>query len=458
MAEEQNKTPLYQRYNYDDVFNRSVIAGLLYLLNHRLTYKQTWDDNTVEEVTVPFAYNFAHARDQRFAQDNYTFFGRECFSDKLIDGKFDMCPRFAMTYSGSQIEASNITNRFVKGTYLKDENGVLTSYTAFMYSIPLTLNFDFEGWIDTLETAFKIEQAIRETFYKNQSFNVLYRGMKIGCRAGFPETYSTGDKTVSYSFESESQLIKMSFSLSVETYQPCFDESQSIQSDKKIEHFAFDPDVFNGNVNPETKKVELNLHPIDTSKFYAAGQTIELSWDAISNSSDVYTVLVYYITPDGDKHIIDCSLRQHNFIDWTIPSTISNFKQPNIVFYDDNKIIKKEPKVVVIPESTGYVNSECFGVIDPGEFNQDGYCQVSCEYIDSSANINIYDGYIAEFSKDEGLKQIYYYKDLPEVHFDITNTKRLKYKKGDFGVEITVGIAYPQDTRIKSEIHNMLII
>ena len=458
MAEEQNKTPLYQRYNYDDVFNRSVIAGLLYLLNHRLTYKQTWDDNTVEEVTVPFAYNFAHARDQRFAQDNYTFFGRECFSDKLIDGKFDMCPRFAMTYSGSQIEASNITNRFVKGTYLKDKNGVLTSYTAFMYSIPLTLNFDFEGWIDTLETAFKIEQAIRETFYKNQSFNVLYRGMKIGCRAGFPETYLTGDKTVSYGFESESQLIKMSFSLSVETYQPCFDESQSIQSDKKIEYFAFDPDVFNGNVNPETKKVELNLHPIDTSKFYAAGQTIELSWDTISNSSDVYTILVYYITPDGDKHIIDCSLRQHNFIDWTIPSTISNFKQPNIVFYDDNKIIKKEPKVVVIPESTGYVNSECFGVIDPGEFNQDGYCQVSCEYIDSSANINIYDGYIAEFSKDEGLKQIYYYKDLPEVHYNVTNTKRLKYKKGDFGVEITVGIAYPQDTRIKSEIHNILII
>ena len=123
---EDQKTPLYQRYNYDNVFNRSVIAGLLYLLNHKLTYEQIWDDNTVEKVTIPFAYNFAHAKDQRFAQDNYTFFGRECFSDKLIDGKFDMCPRFAMTYTGSQIEASNITNRFVKGTYMKDENGVLT--------------------------------------------------------------------------------------------------------------------------------------------------------------------------------------------------------------------------------------------------------------------------------------------------------------------------------------------
>ena len=456
---EEHKTTLYQRYNYDNVFNRSVIAGLLYLLNHKLTYEQVWDDNTVENVTIPFAYNFAHAKDQRFAQDNYTFFGRECFSDKLIDGKFDMCPRFAMTYTGSQIEASNITNRFVKGTYMKDENGVLVSYTAFMYSIPLTLNFEFEGWIDTLETAFKIEQEIRNTFYKNQTFNVLYKGMKIGCRAGFPETYTLADKTVSYSFESESQLIKMSFSLAVEAYQPCFDESQSIQSDKKIEYFGFDPTVYNNHIISENKKIELHLHQIDTSKYYVAGQTIEISWDVISTSSDVYTILIYYITPDGDKHIIDCSLRQHNFFDWTIPETISNFKQPKILFYDNDGInIKKDPKVVVIPESTGYVNSGCFCILDPGEFTNDGYVQVSCEYIDASSNIKIHDCYIGEVSKDKGLKQIYYYKDLSDEMFVITNPKRLKYKKGDFGTEITIGIAYPQNTEIKDEIHKLLII
>ena len=457
---EDQKTPLYQRYNFDNVFNRSVIAGLLYLLNHNLTYEQVWDDNTVEQVTVPFAYNFAHARDQRFAQDNYTFFGRECFSDKFIDGKFDMCPRFAMTYTGSQIEASNITNRFVKGTYMKDENGVLTSYTAFMYSIPLTLNFEFEGWIDTLETAFKIEQAIREAFYKNQTFNVLYRGMKIGCRAGFPESYSVGEKTVSYSFESESQLIKMSFSLAVEAYQPCFDESQSIQSEKKIEYFAFDPAVYNNHNTPTNKQIEFHIHPIDTSRYYAAGQTIEISWDAISNSSDVYTILLYYITQDGDKHIIDCSLRQHNFFDWTIPGNISNFKQPNVLFYDTDEIqIKKQPNIVVIPESTGYVNSGCFGILDPGEFSNDGYVQVSCEYNDASSNIKIHDCYIAEVSKEEGVKQIFYYKDTPvSEEFVVTNPKRLKYKKGDFGTEITVGIAYPQNMEIKDEIHNLLII
>ena len=458
MAEEQNNSPLYQRYNFDNVFNRSVIAGLLYLLNHRLTYEQVWDDNTVETVTVPFAYNFAHAKDQRFAQDNYTFFGRECFSDKLIDGKFDMCPRFMMTYTGSQIESANITNRFVKGKYLKDDNGVLTSYVAFMYSIPLNMSFEFEGWIDTLETAFKIEQAIRDTFYKNQTFNVLYRGMKIGCRAGFPETYTTGEKTVTYSFEQDSQLIKMNFNLAVEAYQPCFDESMSVQSENKIENFAFDPDVFNAGVTRNNKQVSIKFKDFDVERYYAAGQTITLEWEVNSNTSDVYTVLLYYITPDGDRHIIDCSMRQHNFYDWIIPETISNFQQPNITLIENEITAKTNPHIVVIPESTGYVNTGSFGIIEPGTFSKDGYMQVSLEYIDASSNVKVYDGYIAEVTKDEGVKQIYYYKDLPEVQFEMMNTKRLKYKKGTFGTEITVGIAYPNNMEIKDEISNLLII
>ena len=458
MAEEQNNSPLYQRYNFDNVFNRSVIAGLLYLLNHRLTYEQVWDDNTVETVTVPFAYNFSHAKDQRFAQDNYTFFGRECFSDKLIDGKFDMCPRFMMTYTGSQIESANITNRFVKGKYLKDDNGVLTSYVAFMYSIPLSMSFEFEGWIDTLETAFKIEQAIRDTFYKNQTFNVLYRGMKIGCRAGFPETYTTGEKTVTYSFEQDSQLIKMNFNLAVEAYQPCFDESMSVQSENKIENFAFDPDVFNAGVTRNNKQVSIKFKDFDVERYYAAGQTITLEWEVNSNTSDVYTVLLYYITPDGDRHIIDCSMRQHNFYDWIIPETISNFQQPNITLIENEITAKTNPHIVVIPESTGYVNTGSFGIIEPGTFSKDGYMQVSLEYIDASSNVKVYDGYIAEVTKDEGVKQIYYYKDLPEVQFEMMNTKRLKYKKGTFGTEITVGIAYPNNMEIKDEISNLLII
>ena len=91
MAEE-TFNQLYERYNTDDVFNRVVIIGLLDLLNNKLKYDQIWDDNVVEEVVVPFMYDFGSS-DERFAQDNYAFFGTTCFNEKKITGKFDMLPR-----------------------------------------------------------------------------------------------------------------------------------------------------------------------------------------------------------------------------------------------------------------------------------------------------------------------------------------------------------------------------
>ena len=457
MAETEEKSLLYQKYNYDNVFNRSVIAGLLYLLNHRLTYEQVWDDNVVETVTIPFAYNFVHAKDQRFAQDNYTFFGRECVSDKLVDGKFDRCPRFMLTYTGSQIESANITNRFVKGTYMKDENGKLTSYTAFMYSIPLNMSFELEGWIDTLETAFKIEQAIRDTFYKNQTFNVLYRGMKIGCRVGFPEQYTVGEKTVSYSFEQDSQLIKMSFSLSVEAYQPCFDESVSIPSENKIEGFGFDSGVYNAAITPKTRKVSIKMNGIDTSRPYSVGEKIHISWDTSSNNSDVSSVIVYYVTDDGDTHMIKCITDQNGFYDWTVPQFAAKSKGPSVYVIGGTIFANREPIITAVPNVRGYIDSGSFFISDGGLFSGDGYVQVSCEYVDKNGKNHISDCYVGVV-ENGSLSEVMYYKDVPDCEdFGMANPKKLKYGQ-QVGSRISIGVSYPLDTDIKDEIHNVLII
>ena len=74
----------------------------------------------------------------------------EVDNDEIIDGKFDMLPRGAVKYTGSQIDASNMTHRFIQGRFLKNENGKLTSYVANMMSIPLTFNFEIEMWIDNI--------------------------------------------------------------------------------------------------------------------------------------------------------------------------------------------------------------------------------------------------------------------------------------------------------------------
>ena len=447
---------LYENKNVDNIFNRSVIAGLLNLLNNRIKYKQVWDDNVVEEVTVPFAYNFANNKhNQDFIQDNYTFFGRECFSDKFIDGNFDMLPRFALKYSGSQIDANYITNRFIKGQFMKEENGKMTTYTAFLYSIPLTLNFELEGWMDNYSTAFKIEQAIREEFYKNQTFFVLYRGMKIRCCAGFPEQVTNYENTVNYSFEQDTQL-KMTFNLSVECYQPCFDESTAVPYDNYIKAVGFDANIYNKAITPLDRDVVLKLNPIDTTRTYTTGQTLTISWTYKSNTSDVSSVLLYYKTSDGDRHMIACPSDGTNEYDWRVPATISLYDQPDVVFIENVITVKTQPVVRVAPDINGIVGTGNFVIYDAGDFSDDGYIQLSCEFVDSASKMNVHDCYVGEIVHNK-LVNVYYYEDVEEK-FEIMNKKKLQYNKGSYKTPITIGIMYPVDESVFDEIHNVLIV
>ena len=450
---------LYQHHNTDNIFNRSVIGGLLNLLNNKIVYEQTWQDNVVEKVSVPFAYNFGTS-EERFAQDNYTFFGRECFSNKLIDGKFDMLPRFALSYTGSQIDAANITNRFVKGEYTKEENGVVKSYTAFMYSIPLTLNFECEGWVDNYDTAFKIEQTIRDVFYKNKTFNVLYRGMKIGCCAGFPETITAGENTVTYSFDAERQL-KMKFSLSVETYQPCFDESTSIEGGNTIQYFGYEINRYNNAITPLNKQVYLKFNPLE-SNVISRGSHVRLRWSYNSDSADVIGVVLYYKEKEGDEHLIDVLSEQNGEYEWSVPFIDTNIKQPSFAFIDDVLTSVKTPTVVVVPDKDGDVLTDCFSILNGGEFDIDGYVQISCDYVDSNGNVKFHDCYIGEVVEST-LKRIYYYEDiidsLPDGYdFKIVNKKPLHYNEGESSSKITLGVRYIMNKDVYDEIYNVMVI
>lgn len=434
---------LYERYNYDDVFNRVVIVGLLNLLNNGISYTQTWDDHTVEEVHVPFMYDFGSS-DERFAQDNYTFFGRECFGTKIIDGKFDMLPRGAVKYSSSQIDSSQITNRFVQGRYLKNENGKLTSYTSFLYSIPITFNFEVEMWIDNIITAFKIEQAIRETFYKNKTFYVLYKGMKLGCCVGFPESTSI-EKTTNYAFDSERQ-IKLTFSLAVEAYQPVFDKTTAIESSKRIESIAYDIEVLKPNVD---RLSTIKFKNFNNNVIYPAGASILLEWDNSSTVSDMCTVGISYIDKDGQERFIDhAAYNNHSYL-WRIPDNFTEYVQPLIV-YNDPSVIVTEPVIKLIPNRNKYITEDSFIIIDPGLFNvpTNTAVGITLEYTDANGKLNMSTSYSLNIVN----------RQIDINHPVNVESDPFRYSGKANPTEISIKISYPLDSTIYDKIDNVLIL
>ena len=186
---------LFERRNTTDVFNRLVIMGLLRILNRKLVYQQVWNDSEdgIQNYTVPFFYDFggSNSSSERFIQDNYTFFtSDECTSIglKKIDGNFDVYPQGRVSLSSVSIDSGNITNRFSMGKYTKFIDGRLQTFTSYLYSMPLQFQFNLEIKCENMNTAFKIDEACREFFYKNKTYHFNYKGTVCPVRVGFPES------------------------------------------------------------------------------------------------------------------------------------------------------------------------------------------------------------------------------------------------------------------------------
>ena len=339
---------LFQRYNNENILTRAIIAGLLDVLNNHIQYNQVWGNDPIEDIEnikVPWFYN--QSGDERFMQDFYTHYA-ECVPPRPVDGNFDMIPRGILTYNGSGIDAQRITSRYVQGRYVKEINGKLEGFISYLYSIPLNIRFDLELWADTQITALKIEQEIREVFYKNVTYYVYYKGMRVGCTAGFPEEV-TIDKNINYSFETINK-IKLTFALEVESYQPVFDPTTEMPARNNIKNFTYrlyDKDEKNdGDIHDVTI---LSPHSGTT---FPKGNPLWIDWKFTKEGGIMRNVDIYWLYEGENKpHIIDLVQPNHEYYIWNIPENFTTYKEPDIIWEDSSTItISRSPVIKIIPD------------------------------------------------------------------------------------------------------------
>lgn len=359
-----------EMHNTDDILIRNVIGGVLSILNNNINYEQIWGKDIVENVTLPWFFDMGNSSSERFLQDNFTYFGEQCF--KKIDGTFDMLPRGILSYQGTAIDSANITNRFVEGKYTRFENGKLTTYKSFLYSIPLTLKLKATILLDTFGNLLKIEQAIRETLYRNKTFYVMFRGMKIGCCMGMPDDYNS-EKTTEYSFQTETgeQRLKLYFEIVVETYQPVFDRTMEMPSDCVMQGIGFDVNhnsMDNINVNIELQKNNKTLE-LYCDKVMIGGIPSIIKWNYMSSNSDMCSVLLEYSKNGEEYKMITPVINNQSDYYWDVPVELSsNNIKYNIIFNESEDVkIMKEPIIKVLPIN-GKITNDSFIVINPGYF------------------------------------------------------------------------------------------
>jgi hypothetical protein len=353
---------LQQRYNNEDIFIRGIIAGLLNIFNNKINYNQVWSNDVVETINVPFYYN--QSGDERFMQEFFTHYA-DC-APRKIDGNFDAVPRGILTYTGSTIDSTRTTSRYVQGHYMKEIGGQLQTYRSFLYSIPLNINFDCDVWADTQITALKIEQAIREVFYKTVTFYTYFRGMRVGSTVGFPEDI-TLEKNIQYSFESENK-IKLKFILQVESYQPVFDPTTEVNADEYITGLGYrlypDSQSGDGYITITTPTSGTAINPVIVPKGYPLLIEWETKEEAIINRVDLHWVT----SGESDATLIEKLVPNHEYYIWNIPETFTNYKHPAII-WDPSAYIYRKPVIRIIPDtSTKIIDASSFYIDDPGYF------------------------------------------------------------------------------------------
>jgi hypothetical protein len=287
-----------------------VIVGLVNLLNSKVQFENIYSDTDTQIVEVPFYYNFGG--DERFLQD-YFLQWNECLTPKMVDGNVDPIPRGIVTLESSSINTNMLTNRFVRGNYVKQVGNEVLTYNAFLNPIPLTMNFTVKIVTDTSLDAFKVQQAVLETFYKTQVFSVEFKGFRVPCQVGFPEDQGI-EKTFEFTYQSETE-ISFNCPLQLETYFPVTDPTTERFSGNRM-NYPGGPNVEWSSDETYAKPRFSVSSPAHQETYFSTG-IMPIEW---SNTGPITRVNIYWrLVGDVDWTPIVKNYQNSGSYLWNVP-------------------------------------------------------------------------------------------------------------------------------------------
>lgn len=229
---------VHHKFNYDNIFIRTVIAGVINILNDRVYLIYRLSDTETKTHYVPFYYSLTG--DERALQDFYIQWN-DCIQPKKVDGNIDVLPRGMVKMNNVNINTSSLTNYLVRGDFVKeDENNQLLTYSAKMHSIPLKMNFEIEIQADTQEDSWKIWEKVIEVFWPTVASSVRWNYVRIPFQMGFPADMPI-EKLFQWSYGSVSSQnvnTNMKFTVELETYYPIFDKNTQFFKGNQILDFV----------------------------------------------------------------------------------------------------------------------------------------------------------------------------------------------------------------------------
>jgi len=221
--------------NVQDILMRNATLTLLDLLNRQVIIDMKRND-VIEKFEIPFFYNFGG--DEGFMKDFFLELPTDCKYPNHAEGNYEQMPRGVVTLSSFQIKSTDITNKFVRGTFTQETRDLndqkqLKAYSSRLFTLPISLKYSVKIESDNINKTFKIIEKIFDFYYKNQVKYFQFRGLRIPAQIVFPET---ADFQKNYNFSyTDSNTVSVTLSLDMETYFPSFDDHSTFYKGDTIQ-------------------------------------------------------------------------------------------------------------------------------------------------------------------------------------------------------------------------------
>lgn len=223
--------------NIKDIFLRNSLAGLLDYLNRNVEIMQV-QGGAEKMYPVKFYYNFG--QDEQFMKDFFVELDHGCLLHQHAEGNFEIRPVGVIKFTSFAIRPGDITNRFVRGTFINEGytdnmEKQLSAYTSYLMRLPMTIKVDVDIQADNMGQAMRVMEAILSTIYKSNIMFFQYRGMRVPAEVLMADNIDLEKKT-EFTYD-DSQIAHAKFSVDINTTFPAFDQPSIMSKAHRIKEF-----------------------------------------------------------------------------------------------------------------------------------------------------------------------------------------------------------------------------
>ena len=205
-----------QEFNKDNTILRYIIVALLAELKDKVYYYNQIDEDTLKKIPVPFFYSITG--DGRFLMDNFLYDAEA--KGKAI-GDYETVPRGIIQLTGISIDSGNQTNKFARGEFVQEWEGILKTFSLETNFLPLNMSFDCTVVCSSNLEMLKVTESLMSKIYKNTLFQVDLGMMRVQASFSVPEDY-TQNRLFEFQLNDKKEW-SVTFPIEVSSFMPVFE-------------------------------------------------------------------------------------------------------------------------------------------------------------------------------------------------------------------------------------------